>query len=326
MTVNQHATIKVYNGYGDTQDMVVYGHVFNNKLVARRNYSKNIFLNIVHLVRLFFVKPVPGVEVLLQWKSQEIRSVTQDDGFFKFEWRCNERVQPGWHPVTVYSLDGQGHRIASGGGEVFVPFPTQYGFISDIDDTILVSHSATINKRLWVLFTRNPRTRKAFENVVDFYTSLAAAHTSVDLPNAFFYVSSSEWNLYDYLVEFFSYNKLPKGIFLLNGIKRWFELLHTGKTKHNGKLLRIVRILKLFPDLNFILLGDNSQKDPEIYETIVSNYPGKIKAVYIRNIRSENEIYTKELLAQMEEQGVATCMFANNREAQLHATSLGLIE
>jgi len=204
------ATVKVYHGYGHTHDLVVYGHVFKNKPHIPHKYTNNVLLNIIHLVRLFFVEPMPCARVQLQWRDQTFYSQAEDDGFFKFEWSTSN-VSPGWHPLVVNCIDEEGNVAATGEGKVFVPQSTQFAFISDIDDTVLVSHSATIGKRLRVLFTKNPRTRKTFNNVVQFYELLASAHTATEVTNPFFYVSSSEWNLYGYLNEFFKYNGLPYG-------------------------------------------------------------------------------------------------------------------
>lgn len=320
----KHATVKVYHGYGHTHDLVVYGHVFKNKPHIPHKYTNNVLLNIIHLVRLFFSVPLPCAQVQLQWRDQTFYSQAEKDGFFKFEW-SSHNVGAGWHPVTVSLLDEEGNVVTSSEGNVFVPHSTQFGFISDIDDTVLVSHSATIRKRLRVLFTKNPRTRKTFSNVVKFYEMLANAHTTQDVPNPFFYVSSSEWNLYGYLTEFFEYNGLPKGIFLLNQVKQWYELVKTGKTKHDGKLVRVMRIMKVFPKQQFVLLGDNSQRDPAIYAAVASKLKQKIYAVYIRNIRPEKEAETRELLRTLELQGVHTCLFKDNAEAIEHAKRTGLI-
>jgi phosphatidate phosphatase APP1 len=320
----KHARVKVYHGYGHTHDLVVYGHVFKSKPIIRRKYTNNVLINILHLVRLFFVEPLPCAKVQLQWRDKIFYSQAEDDGFFKFEW-SSENVSAGWHKVVVHYIDEGGNTAATGEGKVFVPHSTQYAFISDIDDTVLVSHSATIGKRLRVLFTKNPRTRKVFNNVVKFYELLATAHTTAAVPNPFFYVSSSEWNLYSYLNEFFKYNGFPKGIFLLNQIKRWHELVKTGKTKHDGKLVRVMRILKVYPKQQFVLLGDNSQRDPTIYAAIVNKYPQKIYAIYIRNIRPEKETETRELLQDLEKLGVHTCLFNDNAAAIEHAKKTGLI-
>jgi phosphatidate phosphatase APP1 len=176
------------------------------------------------------------------------------------------------------------------------------------------------------MFTKNPRRRKTFADVVKYYHLLSMAHTEPTLPNPFFYVSSSEWNLYDDLNEFFKHNGLPKGAFLLNKIKKWHQLFKTGKTKHEDKLRRIDRILKVFPKQRFVLLGDNSQKDPEIYATIANKYPDRIAAIYLRNISSTKELATLRLLTSIQNKEIHTCLFKHTEEAILHAKLIGFID
>ena len=320
------ATVRVYHGYGHMHNLIVLGHVLTKKLKTRHNYTNNVFSNAMYLFRLFLVRPVAAAHVQLQWRGQLLDSKTETDGFYKFEWKSDTEVVAGWHKVVIMFLDISGNVAATGEGKIFVPHSTQYGFISDIDDTVLISHSFTIGKRLRVLFGNNPRTRKAFTDVVRYYELLAGSHTTPEIPNPFFYVSSSEWNLYDDLNDFFDHNGLPKGIFLLNQIKRWSQLLKTGKTKHEGKLLRVARILDAFPKQKFILLGDNSQSDPSIYSSIASKYPDRIFAVYIRNVFAKNESETKELLSSLVKLGVFTCFFKNNYDAIQHSKAIGLIE
>lgn len=323
--MNKSASVKVYHGYGHTNDMVVYGHVFRFKAKTTQKFSDSSFVNILHLLKLFVVKPYPFVKVKLTFNGQEVYHKTEYDGFFKFEWKALEEVKAGWHTVQIVALDEQDQEIAAGIGKIFVPHITQYAFISDIDDTIMVSHSATIRKRLRELFIKNPRTRKTFKDLHQHYTALSLAHTEVNQPNPFFYVSSSEWNLYDYLLETFRFYKLPEGAFLLNQIKRWEDLVKTGKTGHEGKLIRVMRILDVFPNQKFVFFGDNSQKDPAIYTAIVEKYPKNIEAVYIRNVRKDREKETKALLARITAQNVSTCFFNSSEEAMLHSRSIGLI-
>ena len=321
-----NVTIKVYHGYGHKNNCIVFGHVLAGKPFARKRYTDNILINIFHLVKLFFVKPLPDLSVMLQWRDQFIYSKTEVDGFFKFEWASDSTIEAGWHEVIVYLLNSEGVQTINGTGKIFIPHLTQYAFISDIDDTVLVSHSSSTGKRLRVLFTKNPRSRKAFADVVKHYHLLSMAHTEPSVPNPFFYVSSSEWNLYDDLNEFFKHNGIPKGAFLLNGIKKWYQLFKTGKTKHQGKLIRVVRILEAFPRQRFVLLGDNSQSDPEIYVALANKYPDKIHAIYIRNISNKKEGITSELLASVENKSIHTYLFKRNAEAIIHSKSIGLIE
>ena len=323
--MNKSASVKVYHGYGHTNNLVVYGHVFKFKAKTKQNYSNNFFVNILHLLKLFVVKPYAFVKVKLLFNGQEVYNKTEYDGFFKFEWKAEKEVEAGWHTVEVMALTEDDKVIAAGIGEIFVPHITQYAFISDIDDTVMVSYSAKIRKRLRELFIKNPRTRKTFKDLNAHYSALALSHTDIHQPNPFFYVSSSEWNLYDYLLETFRYNELPEGAFLLNQLKRWKDLIKTGKTGHEGKLIRVMRILDAFPNQKFVFFGDNSQKDPAIYTAIAEKYPKNISAVYIRNVRKEREAETRLLLDRISAQNVSTCLFDSSDEAIVHSKSIGLI-
>lgn len=315
----------MYHGYGHTNDLLVYGHVFRRKPAIRKNYTNNILLNIIHLVKLFFAKPFPHVRVRLIWQQQELWSTADENGFFKFEWQSQQELEKGWHPVRVDCVDERGEVTGSGSGELYVPYSTQYVFVSDIDDTVMVSHSATIFRRLRELLTKNPRSRRQFQDQAKYYQALALAQTDAETPNPFFYVSSSEWNLFDYLDEFFNYNKLPKGIFLLNQLKYGWQLLISGKNKHAGKLERISRLLEVFPKQQFILLGDNSQHDPVIYSTLAKNFPDRIYSIYIRNVRPERAGVSENLLFEAREQGVHACLFNDTNEAEKHSRKIGLI-
>lgn len=286
--ISHRPMLKIYNGYGHSTQLLLMGHMLKRSPLPPRHYRKNILSNTLALLRLFMVKPFPGVELRLTWEGQLFTTTTDKDGYFRFEWKDKPPLPQGWNEVSVEAFS-RGRQIAVATGEVYVPFHTQYGFISDIDDTFLVSHSANLRKRLFVLFTQNARSRQPFDGSALHYQLLAQGNTTAEAPNPFFYVSSSEWNLYDYLVEFTKTHSLPRGVFLLNVLKQFRELLKTGQSHHQTKFNRIVRILETYPDQRFVLLGDNSQMDPEIYAGIVKHFPARIRAVYIRNIRPINE-------------------------------------
>jgi phosphatidate phosphatase APP1 len=322
--INTNTTVKVYKGFGHENNLIVSGHVLAVSSVPTTTYSKSILRNIFHLFKLFFVKPLPGVPVVLRWNEQRVYAKTEADGFFKLEWVSDTKVAAGLHPVQVDCLDPEGAVLASGQGEFFVPHITQLGIISDIDDTFLISHSSTIFKRLWTLFTHNAQSRRAFEGVREHYRMLESAQTTDSNPNPIFYVSSSEWNLYDYLTEFVTIQHLPAGIFLLSQLKRWTQLVKTGKTKHEGKFVRAIRIMEAFPNQRFVLLGDNSQKDPEIYNSIVQHFPGRVYAVYIRRVANRNHDTIATLKQKLADAGIPFCFFQHSSEAIEHSRSIGL--
>lgn len=228
--LNAHPTVKVYHGIGDHNKMEVWGHVFKVSPYRQDKFTSRVLHNTISMVRLFMVKPFPKVPVQLAGTDQV--TLTDEYGFFKFEFTPTDVPDPGWHDVRVDLLHRRFRNIY-GEGKIMVPAETKYGIISDIDDTFLISYSTNLRKRLYVLFTKNARTRMPFKNVVKHYQLLSKADNGN--PRPFFYVSSSEWNLYDYIRDFSDVNKMPEGIYLLSEIKEIHQLLKTGQNKHEGK-------------------------------------------------------------------------------------------
>ncbi len=317
-------TIKLYQGYGHMNCLTIFGHVLRRGPLPRKRYRKGVIRNTLALLRLFMVKPYPCITVEMEWKGRKYTSESGDDGFFKFEWKDEEPFERGWKEVNVIALINS-EMAAAAKGSVYIPEETQYIFISDIDDTFLISHSSNLRKRLFVLFTNNARSRKPFEGVVRHYQLLKNSHTTENAPNPFFYVSSSEWNLYDYLLEFVGTNKIPKGVYLLNQLKEFSQLLKTGQNNHQTKFTRIVRILEAYPAQRVILLGDSSQHDPYIYQSIVQHFPKQVCAVYIRDIYKKSKDAVSEVLQNIELAGVPCCFFQHSSDAIAHSIRIGLI-
>lgn len=322
--ITEKPIVKVYHGYGDEDMMLVYGHVFKQSPLPRVNYRKNFFVNSFSLVNLFMTKPYADVSVALEWGDQVIEAKTDQDGFFKLEWKSELPMDRGWHLITIDAVTPKGEKL-SGDGKILIPYQTQYAFISDIDDTFLISHSSNLRKRLYVLLTKNARTRKPFDGVVQHYQLLSTSNTDPDTPHPFFFVSSSEWNLYDYIKEFCRNNGLPEGVFLLNKLKQMHEFLNTGQGKHSGKFFRIVRLMKEFPHQKFVLLGDDTQDDPIIYTAVVESFPNQIIAVYWRHVRKSRRQLVEELADRISKQGVQVCYFSKSSEAIEHSRKVGLI-
>lgn len=317
-------TVRVYHGYGRDGQLQVFGHVFALAARERKHYSRNFFRNMWALIRLFIVKPVEGAAVHLVWQGQRVETNTADDGFFHFEWEPDHPTDAGWHEVTV-TYTRSGAVMAEGTGVLYIPYRTQYGFISDIDDTFLISHSSQLFKRLYVLFTSNARTRRPFEGVAHHYALLSLAGTTADVPNPFFYVSSSEWNLYNYIKEFCRTYKLPEGVFLLSQVKRVSQLLKTGQGKHATKFARVSRVLENYPGRHFILLGDDTQQDPYIYLTVAKHFPKRIVCVYLRQVLKRPKAAVTAVVEEMRALGVECCYFRHSEDAIAHSRKMGIL-
>lgn len=329
MRLTNRPMVKVYHGFGGNGEIFVFGHVLKTSPLPRITYRKRFWTNTMALLRLFVVKPIPRAKVSLTFGDDTIEQETEDDGFFRFHWSPFKMPAPGWHNVKVTLAEGivnKYHGTITGTGEIYVPHANQYAIVSDIDDTFLVSHSSNLSKRLYVLLTQNAYTRKPFEGVVKHYQALAHAGTEVTAPNPFFYVSSSEWNLYDYIREFSKKNGMPKGIYLLNQLKQLSEAWKTGQNKHATKFFRITRVFEAFPSLDFILLGDDSQQDPIIYASVVEHFKHQVKAVYLRNVYHKNQKEVNLAISRIEAQGVPVCHFKHSAEALEHSHKIGLIQ
>ena len=77
--------------------------------------------------------------------------------------------------------------------------------------------------------------------------------------------------------------------------------------------------------MRFILLGDDSQQDPHIYEAITKHFTSQIVAVYLRHVRNSRYAATQEVVDVISGRGIPCCYFKHSSEAIAHSKELGLI-
>ena len=169
----------------------------------------------------------------------------------------------------------------------------------------------------------NSRTRLPFEGVAAFYQALRRGDGSAI--NPIYYVSSSAWNLFDMLHDFFVVRNIPLGPFFLvdMGIDADKFIVPTHH-EHKGKMVQT--LLDTHPDLPFILIGDSGQKDPEIYMEVIEHNPGRILAVYIRDVRAGGrDQQMVELSERARALGTELLAVADTVAAAVHASTHGWI-
>ncbi|MFT3793335.1 App1 family protein [Flavobacterium sp.] len=317
--------LKLYRGYANEEELIVMGHVFRPTTQEEYDFQKKNFRNARSVIRMFRIKTQANADVYLELNGQRIHTKTLSDGYFKFTIPLKNEPAHGWVDYRVILFHNKEEII--GKGSFIRPFEGNLGFISDIDDTFLVSHTRNPFKKLYILLFRNLRGRKIFENVVPHYQALSTAgRNNKEEQNAFFYVSSSEWNLYRFIIDFTELHDLPRAVLLLKDIKTSLtDFFITGRGDHNHKFEKIKHILEFYPHLNYTLLGDDSQADPFLYEDICKIFPINVKAVYIRQTGSHKKPKAIKALQNMESLNVATCYFAESSEAIAHSKRIGLI-
>lgn len=318
--------LKLYRGYANDQELIVMGHVFKPTTKEDYDFQKRNFKNAKSVIRMFRISTQPNADVYLEIDGRKIHTKSLDDGYFKFCIPLNEKSKYGWIEYQV-SIEYNGKEIVETGSYVR-PHEGTFGFISDIDDTFLVSYTRNPLMKLYILLFKNINSRKVFEGVVPHYRALSSTgRRNEDEKNAFFYVSSSEWNLYRFIIDFTKLNKLPKAVLLLKNIKTSLtDLFITGRGDHNHKFEKIKHILEFYPNLQYTLLGDDSQHDPYLYENICKIFPVNVKAVYIRQTGNSKKEKAEKSLKNLETLGVEVCYFKNSSEAIEHSKKIGLIE
>jgi phosphatidate phosphatase APP1 len=169
-------------------------------------------------------------------------------------------------------------------------------------------------------FTGSELTRTPLPGAPELYRALARG-ASGDDGNPVFYVSSSPWNLHGFLRSFLELRGFPLGPLLLR------DFLGTGehRTHATGKLAGIEEVLSAHPQLRFVLLGDSGQHDPEIYAEAVRRWPGRILAVYIREVRLDPLDGRVERVEAGWDDSVPFVLAADSAAIARHAAGIGLI-
>jgi phosphatidate phosphatase APP1 len=323
--------IHPYLGFGTADTLYLKGRVLRgDPIVVTANDT--VWRNLRNMLRRLESDEVGNASVRGRHASLAQDVVTDEEGYFDLRFDLARSVPggettpgrstTGWVPIELELLaplppgDQPPPRAT---GQVLVPHGARFGVISDLDDTVIRSEITDTLKMLRIALTSNPHTRLPFEGVADFYRALQAGPGGRDA-NPIFYVSSSPWNLHDLLVQFMTAHRVPLGPLLL---RDWSPLtVKSGGQRHKAEAIR--RIIETYPDMEFVLIGDSGEHDPELYAQAVRDHPGRVRAVYIRDVTAAAR--RREVLAVAEELrdlGPELVLASHTAEAAAHARRLG---
>ncbi|HEY4303147.1 MAG TPA: phosphatase domain-containing protein [Gemmatimonadaceae bacterium] len=322
--------IAPYRGFGTTSRVLVQGRAMRARDLAPAGEHDNIVVNLINTYKRVDSNALPHARVSVRISDVEREIVTDDEGFFR-EWidlATPLVVEGDWHPVHFRLLSPlqSTQPDVRASGRIRIPRPTAtFGVISDLDDTVIQSRVANFLQAARTIMLGNARTRLPFAGVAAFYRALECGGDGSQC-NPIFYVSSSPWNIHDVITEFLSLQKIPDGPVMLRDWDLELSALASSRLKkHKEPLIR--EILDAYPTLPFVLIGDTSQQDPEIYREIVRAYPGRILAIYIRNVDPNPErlasvqALAKEVLAA----GSSLVLADDTAAAAKHALEHGWI-
>ncbi|MBC6998539.1 phosphatase domain-containing protein [Cytophaga sp. FL35] len=323
--------IITFQGYGTNTDFYARGRALEDEEIDLS--QKGVFNLIWNTYKRFETDEVKNTQVTITLPDgQKIEGKTDGAGYYKI--KCNLQDlrtltnSEGWLAFEISFNDPTLKREILHQnrfpGEMLIPSSkARFGVISDIDDTIL--HTGVVSSLKWkVIFNtvfKTAERRKPLAGAAEFYQLLHQGKNG-DEANPIFYVSHSPWNMYRYLELFLQQNVFPKGPILL----RSFPIF--GRKKPNEKPQKqkeILNILKTYPNLKIILIGDSGEYDADIYMEITELYPKQIIAIYLRSVAHKKRMQRVKGLFD-NYTTVPVLLVESSEQAIAHAKQQGFIK
>jgi phosphatidate phosphatase APP1 len=291
-----------YRKFGTPNRVRLAGRVVEDRGVVAAAHTDSTAANLWLSLKRYVAYEVPGAVVAVRFGGEDHTVASDRKGFFEVEIepRVPLRLPLGesWLSVEIRLLQARADTTPLLSAEAFVLIPSRtarFGVISDIDDTIVKTGATNFLKHWRTLVANSAEARVPFRGLAPFYRALHRGRSGSE-GNPIFYVSSSPWNLYDLFERFMVLHDIPLGPILLRpigvGAGRW-----PGGSHKANKLAQIDLILSTYPDLNFILVGDSGQRDAEIYAMAANRHPGRVLAIYIRDVTdTERDLSVKAVL------------------------------
>ena len=324
--------VQAYRGYGSAQEIYVLGRVFRQPGFGQSLAEGSLLRDLVDLLRRTLRWGVGDAQVTLKLNDSKLTVSTGKDGYFDIHMKLDTPLdnEKSWHRATLEVAIEHAKRqpdTIETQAEIYVPpASADLVVISDIDDTVMYTGVANKFKMIYRLFFETAERRTAFPGVATFYQALfEGPDGNRDRP--MLYVSRGPWGIYEVLEAFFQRNHIPVGPILF--LRDWGMTLQNPLPRqavdHKRKLIE--QMLALYDDLPFVLIGDSGQHDPEVYVQIVEQYPGRIRAIYIRNINHDEsrDAAIARLADQVAKNDCELLLAKSSQQMASHASELGLI-
>lgn len=259
-------TVVAYPGYGGAGWVRVLARV-----VLMRT-SGDTTAGTVRGWRAFMSVPVRSSQVEVEIDGEVHRVQTDAGGLLDVALACS--LPPGWHTITLRS-----HGAAPAEARIQIVDPAaNFGIVSDIDDTVMVTALPRPLLALWNTLVLSERARTPTPGMAVMLDRVMARNPDAPI----LYLSTGAWNVAPALARFLARNLYPDGVLLLTDWgptrQHWF------RSGPEHKLRNLTRLAQEFPDVRWLLIGDDGQHDPAIYAEFSRNHPDQTAAVAIRQL------------------------------------------
>lgn len=315
-----------FYGFGNAHYVFIKGRVLEEEKIVDHPQDLSVTEHLEDTYKRYETDEIPHIKLKASFGGKEIETETDAEGFFEIEFRFDKPIdyKTAGKNVMLKLLETKTKDdYTTAEGRIFVPGEnSEFGIISDIDDTVIVSRINHFLEKIKLMLLQDASDRTPFPGIGAFLEALQLGADGKG-SNPIFYVSGSEWNLYDLLVNFMQYHEIPQGPLFLKDK----ELTGRGETDNkNYKQEKIKHILDTYPNLKFICIGDSGQHDPEVYEKVQKEYPDRLLGVYIRDVTSDKrDGEVREIKKKMKQQGTEMELLEETFTAARHALGMGWI-
>jgi phosphatidate phosphatase APP1 len=183
-------------------------------------------------------------------------------------------LTPGWHTLRLSS---------EGSDPVEAPVfivgdDIEFGIVSDIDDTVMVTALPRPLVAAWNTFVLDEHARTPVPGMAVFLERTAREHPGSPI----IYLSTGAWNVAPTLTRFLSRNLYPAGALLLTDWGPTHDRFFRSGREH--KRTNLDRFAEDFPRLRWLLVGDDGQHDESLYRSFEERHPDRVAAVAIRQL------------------------------------------
>ncbi|MFC0581866.1 App1 family protein [Micrococcoides hystricis] len=268
-------TVLSFTGYGSQQWVRIFARVVMAKdgWFEDGRWRAQLVADGVRGWRNFTSPTAPFTTVTAIINGQSYQLKADRGGII--DMRVKVQMEPGWHRVELISKD----QVTSHTDVYIVADGTQSGIVCDIDDTVLVTALPRPMLAAWNSFVLDEHARSATPGMAVMTQRLLHAQ---DDHAPMLYLSTGSWNVAQTLSRFLRRHLYPYGALLLTDWgpteERWF------RSGREHKIRQLKRLAVEFPNIRWLLIGDDGQHDPEIYSEFAQRYPDNVKAIIIRQL------------------------------------------
>ncbi len=254
--------------------------------------------------RAFVLAPAMGVPVTVRVGNHVAHGRSDRSGHVDLTFR-GHALPTGWHEVTV----GAQHAEPVQASVFIVGEDVRYGLISDIDDTVISTSLPRVMIAAWNTFVRHEGARHVVPGMAPMYRALLGGRPGAPIV----YVSTGAWNTAPTLTRFLKSHGYPLGPLLLTD---WGPT-NTGwfRSGQEHKRACLDRLARDFPHIQWLLVGDDGQHDPKIYQDFAAARPELVEAIAIRQLTATEQVLSHGLPVSNEE---LTTRNRNNREVPVY--------